>query len=148
MKNNLSRGFTLIELMIVVAIIGILAAIAIPAYQDYVARAHSASGLATINGFKSAVEDLLLIGTPPGDIDEAKVSTTADANKLGEIAVGPFADDGSGTISFTFNGQSNPQLKKGLNGNHGVLTLTRTSDGLWQCSMTEVSSKFIPAGCN
>lgn len=142
MKST-SKGFTLIELMIVVAIIGILAAIAIPTYQDYIARAHTASGLATINPIKSAVEDLLLIGTAPGDINVASVRTTPGANALGTLAVGPFAVDGSGVMTFTFDGQSNYQLKDGP----AVITLTRNTNGMWSCAMSNADSKFFPQGC-
>ena len=143
MAIRTQAGFTLIELMIVVAIIGILAAIAIPAYQDYVARSHSASGLATIRPIRNAVEDLLLVGTPPASIDEAKATVSAGANALGTIKVGPFDDAGAGEVTFTFNGQSNPQLKNGP----AVLTMTRDADGNWICSMTAVDPKFIPKGC-
>lgn len=148
MRHELSAvraqsGFTLIELMIVVAIIGILAAIAIPAYQDYVARSHSASGLATINPIKTAVEDLLLVGTLPSSINTASVNVSAGANALGTIAVGPFDASGSGSITFTFDGQSNYQLKSGP----AILTRKRSADGLWSCQMTLVDAKFIPKGC-
>ncbi|RFP62695.1 MAG: pilin, partial [Limnothrix sp. CACIAM 69d] len=61
------KGFTLIELMIVVAIIGILAAIAIPAYQNYIARSEAASGLAALAPLKTAVEDAYARGASTSD---------------------------------------------------------------------------------
>lgn len=143
MKNQGARGFTLIEMMIVLAIIGILAAVAIPVYQDFVARAHSASALASISPIRSAVEDLLLVGTSPATIDEAAVAVTPGANTLGTIHVGPFAADGTGSVTFVFDGNSNPQLKNGP----AVLALNRNPDGIWTCNMTGADAKFVPTGC-
>ena len=142
--NALVKGFTLVELMIVVGIVGILAAVAIPAYQDYVARAHSASGLASITPIRNAIEDQILAGAPPSSLNLDLVSATALANPLGTIAVGPFNDDGTGPINFTFDRQSTPQLKAGP----AVITLNRSADGTWLCLMTSVDPKFIPKGCS
>ncbi len=143
MNANAVRGFTLIELMIVIAIIGILAAIAIPAYQDYIARAEMKSGLETITPIRTAVEDLLLNGATPSTIVETSVGTSPSANILGTIKVGPFVSDGSGTVTFTFNGQSSPIAKSGP----AVLTLTRSTIGLWSCTAAAINSKYIPADC-
>lgn len=73
MKMKLQRGFTLIELMIVVAIIGILAAIAIPAYQDYTIRAKVTEGLNIANSAETAVSE----GFESGDVVGAKAAASA-----------------------------------------------------------------------
>ncbi|MBH2315136.1 pilin [Neisseria meningitidis] len=77
--NTLQKGFTLIELMIVIAIVGILAAVALPAYQDYTARAQVSEAILLAEGQKSAVTEYYLNhGTWPGDNSDAGVASTAD----------------------------------------------------------------------
>ncbi|MBH5619430.1 pilin [Neisseria meningitidis] len=76
--NTLQKGFTLIELMIVIAIVGILAAVALPAYQDYTARAQVSEAILLAEGQKSAVTEYYLNhGTWPGDNNSAGVASTA-----------------------------------------------------------------------
>ncbi|MCL6045191.1 pilin [Neisseria meningitidis] len=77
--NTLQKGFTLIELMIVIAIVGILAAVALPAYQDYTARAQVSEAILLAEGQKSAVTEYYLNhGKWPGDNSDAGVASSAD----------------------------------------------------------------------
>ncbi|HIF0067555.1 TPA: pilin [Neisseria meningitidis] len=77
--NTLQKGFTLIELMIVIAIVGILAAVALPAYQDYTARAQVSEAILLAEGQKSAVTEYYLNhGTWPGGNSDAGVASASD----------------------------------------------------------------------
>jgi len=135
------KGFTLIELMIVVAIIGILAAIAIPAYQNYIARAESNTGLQAIAPLKTAVEDGYARGLGGASLSVlANLGSAATASPLGTIAAA-LADAGTGTLTFTFNGQVGSKMRT------KVHTLTRAADGTWACTTT-ADADFKPKGCN
>ena len=79
MKRNLQKGFTLIELMIVVAIIGILAAVALPAYQDYTLKSKWAANIAEVEGIKTAVKTCM----SDEAADATKCNTVAQLNKYG-----------------------------------------------------------------
>lgn len=142
MKKQMQKGFTLIELMIVVAIIGILAAIAIPAYQDYVARGEAGSGLQSINPLKSGVEDYVARGLATSISLDNLGQPDAQANPLGTMKVATaFTTDGKGALSFTFDKQASP---KTIN---KVITLTRDEDGTWACT-SDLDAKYRPKGCN
>lgn len=103
MKRMLQQGFTLIELMIVVAIIGILAAVALPAYQDYTVRARVTEGIALATGAKKLVE------TDAQTAVELKaVATTFNAQVGGNGAVSKYVtkvqiDDTTGEVNVQFN---------------------------------------------
>jgi type IV pilus assembly protein PilA len=133
LKRRVQKGFTLIEMMIVVAIVGILAAVGLPAYQDYVAKSH----VARVMG--SALLTGALQGNAPG-------LTGGNLNSGYPQVSNPTAltQTGNLTITGTFGNAAATGLK--ANGNQS-LTWTRTPNGAWTCTTTNVAAKYIPRGC-
>lgn len=133
MLKTVQKGFTLIELMIVVAIIGILAAIAIPAYQDYTVRAQVTEGLNLAGAAKAAVaESYSNTGNAPANREEAGMSATAtDTNGKYVTQV----DVVDGTIVITYGNEANTVLHPGGTGLTLGLTPYETLDGsvAWRC---------------
>lgn len=131
------KGFTLIELMIVVAIIGILAAIALPAYQDYTKRSHVSEGLTLAAGAKAAVAEYYSSqGTMPANNAAAGLANSITGNAVTSVAVGA-----NGNITITYN-------SKVANGTNIVLAPTVTSGGItWTCTGGTVDDKYRPSNC-
>ena len=138
--RSVQKGFTLIELMIVVAIIGILAAVALPAYQDYTKRSRVTEGLALASGAKTAVTEFYSSqGTWPSSNTEAGLAAASDikGDSVNSVTVAA-----SGVITAVMNST------KVASGNL-VLTPTASASGgsvEWKCTTT-LDKKYVPATC-
>ena len=139
------QGFTLIELMIVVAIIGILAAIAIPAYQDYTIRAQVSEGLNLSGGAKAAVTEYFQDrGSMPSDNTQAGLAaaTAIQGKYVSSVTVG----NGDGVITVTYGNSAHQTI----NGEDLLMTADTTSAGSvqWICtSGGTIQAKHLPAAC-
>lgn len=133
-----NKGFTLIELMIVVAVIGVLAAIAVPQYQNYVAKADLAAGYSSLSALKTNVEDHL--ANKAGEtIDDSTIGIIQPATDVGIISV-----TAAGALSYEFGNKSSSKVQ-------GVtMQLAKnTTSGAWECTFTEgtVDDAIAPKGC-
>jgi len=145
------QGFTLIELMIVVAIIGILAAVAIPAYQDYIARAQVSEAVVLLDGAKTAVEEQV---SQTGAFPDPSVAITS----LGVVVFGKYTTDlilasvdapDGGVIQVSMKSSG---VSAGIVS--GILSMSREkTTGKWTCgtsgagSTTNLATKYLPQAC-
>ncbi|MDA9557855.1 pilin [Vibrio sp.] len=140
MKKKVQKGFTLIELMIVVAIIGVLSAIAVPAYQDYVTKSELASGFATIKSVITPTELYYQENNAlPTTAAFASMGISTAANPLGNLAAT------TSTVTFTHDDGA---------ATGAIFTYTRGTTGGWTCAFTapsvsgSTSTVASPKGCS
>ncbi len=157
--KKVQAGFTLIELMIVVAIIGILAAIAIPQYQTYITKTQVTRAMGEAGAVKTAIETCILQGKlVPGlgatQCDPQATGSTIltggtqgspiPANTGVPQVLNPLTGAGADTIIATFGNGATAELKT----NSYQVTWTRDANGSWSCtSSAAMPAKYKPAGC-
>ena len=162
MKRSMQKGFTLIELMIVVAIIGILAAVALPAYQDYTVRAKVTEGLSLASSAKAAVAENAANGAPfasgwTSPAATKNVASVAIAQTTGEITI-TYAAAIDGGANLILSPRDGGLTGAALAGTATASTVPTGGSITWNCLSADspatksgtkgsIKSKFVPAEC-
>ena len=143
--RNLQKGFTLIELMIVVAIIGILAAVAIPAYQDYIARAQVSEAVSLTAGGKTPMAEYMADkGTWPVDATDVMGNVAGKYTSTVTISVGSGVTTSTATLTARIKDAG---VNSAITG--GLLNLSSNDSGkTWTCTTgTGLAGKYVPSSC-
>lgn len=137
--KSIQQGFTLIELMIVVAIIGILAAVALPAYQDYTIRARASELILAASGPKTGVTEMCQL---------ANTCTGLSADAISVIAANVSSSQWVDAATVSVNGVINILAKSTIGTTAMSVTLTPSwndTNAIWSC--TGAPAKYMPASC-
>jgi type IV pilus assembly protein PilA len=148
MKNQMQKvqqGFTLIELMIVVAIIGILAAIAIPAYQDYIARAQVSEGFSLADGQKTSIGEIWTNEGAFTNADNSYAPIPAAAEIKGKYVSQVAIADGVMTVTM-LNGTPTSALVAGKT--FTVSPISHAGSIEWVCHAGTMDIKYLPKACS
>lgn len=142
----IQKGFTLIELMIVIAIVGILAAVALPAYQDYTARAQMSEALTLAEGQKSAVVEYYSDnGTFPNSNTSAGI---AASNEIKGKYVASVKVEGNASVASITATMNSSNVNKDIKSKTLVLVGKQSSGSFsWECEKGSVDEKFLPSTC-
>ncbi|MDF2183325.1 pilin [Grimontia hollisae] len=131
------QGFSLVELMIVVAVIGVLTAVALPAYQNYVKKSEAGAALATLNALKTNAEDYIATnGSFPTTV--ANLGTVDSIFKYGTLSIGADVPD----LIITFD-----DADSSLNATD-TIKITRDDNGSWSCATSGFADPVKPKGCS
>ena len=151
----IQKGFTLIELMIVVAIIGILAAIALPLYQNYIASSQVTRAMGEAGSLKTVVETCMLNGRfkPGKDAGQCQIGATGSTILTGEAQSGETIAAGTGAPQVAINDTANTATITATFGNSAAaalnkktVTWSRDAASTWTCETT-ADAKYAPTGC-
>ena len=142
MKRSMQKGFTLIELMIVVAIIGILAAVALPAYQDYTVRAKVSEVILAASSAKTSVAESAQINSTMPTAASLVVDT--QASKFVSSVVYSQTSSSVGVVTVTTSAADSK-----ISGVTVLMTGTLAANGqvIWVCGPGSINAKYLPSSC-